>query len=288
MSLKSITSLTKNPSYVKWAIGCWSFFIAENFILSENRSTIISHVGDDNYHYVYGTCSTIAVSSIAYTYFRKLPLEPLRAVVPNSSFVLGVALQCFGWCVASQVVPKFQMPFSREITHDDNTQVLPQSPNVPEQTTSKWKVRCPFDFTHDNSSTSKDNDEHEHEPRGIDRISRHAGLWSMAFISAGHGILLPSIPKTIFFTMPMFVALIGGAHMDSRFKRGMGGSFNKIYEDQTSNIPMLAMAMGKQGSDAMLKLYDEGKGLNALFGVCVAVGISMRTRRKSALLSFQH
>merc|ERR1719253_38764 len=266
---------------IKWAVGSWGFFIAENFILSENRNLIISEIGDDNYHYAYGTCSTIAVSSIIYTYFRKLPIEPLRFVshaVPSSSLALGVILQSLGWCIASQVVPKFQIPVSREY----NTNISSNSNSPIAEPSAKWKVRCPFDFTHNSVTNNSNNDE---QPRGIDRISRHAGLWSMAFISAGHGILLPSIPKTIFFSMPMFVALLGGAHIDSRFQRGMGGSYDKLYQEQTSNIPFLAMVMGKQGSDALYKLCEEGKGLNALFGMCVAVGLVMRRRSVPAYAS---
>ena len=54
----------------RWAVGGWTFFIAENFLLSENRTWLIDEIGDDNYHLVYGFFSTVACSSIGYGYFK--------------------------------------------------------------------------------------------------------------------------------------------------------------------------------------------------------------------------
>ena len=62
-------------SALRWAVGGWSFFIAENLILSENRAHIIEALGDDeketNYHRVYGSLSTAATASILYAYVVK-------------------------------------------------------------------------------------------------------------------------------------------------------------------------------------------------------------------------
>ena len=70
-------------SALRWAVGGWSFFIAENLILSENRGRIIEALGDDeretNYHRLYGSFSTAATASILYAYVIKargaLPLQ---------------------------------------------------------------------------------------------------------------------------------------------------------------------------------------------------------------------
>ena len=71
MAASSSRALLSSTS-MKWAIGGWSFFIAENTILSENRTTLISNFGDDMYHICYGTLSTAAMSSVFYGYFKKV------------------------------------------------------------------------------------------------------------------------------------------------------------------------------------------------------------------------
>ena len=53
--------------------------------------------------------------------------------------------------------------------------------------------------------------------------------------------------------MPLAVAWIGGAHTDSRFRRGMGGTLEPEYDRQTSNIPFAAMITSQGGWDALLK-----------------------------------
>ena len=55
---------------VRWITFGWSAFLAENLILSHNRSTIIDNIGDDNYHHMYNTLSTLATASIAFGYFK--------------------------------------------------------------------------------------------------------------------------------------------------------------------------------------------------------------------------
>ena len=47
-----------------------SFFIAENFVISENRSWIIEKLGDEGYHMMFGTISTAAMASTAYGYYK--------------------------------------------------------------------------------------------------------------------------------------------------------------------------------------------------------------------------
>ena len=59
------------------------------------------------------------------------------------------------------------------------------------------------------------------------------------------------------------VALIGGAHSDSRYARGMGGNLTPEVAGKTSNVPFLAMLTGAQGDGAFSALATEAKGLNA-------------------------
>ena len=59
---------------VKLAVAGWAFFLAENVILSENRTKIIELLNDDKeesrYHMVYGTCSTVATGAILYSFVK--------------------------------------------------------------------------------------------------------------------------------------------------------------------------------------------------------------------------
>lgn len=55
---------------VRWIGGGWLAFLSENLILSHNRDVIISQIGDDNYHRMYNTLSSMACASILYGYIR--------------------------------------------------------------------------------------------------------------------------------------------------------------------------------------------------------------------------
>ena len=101
------------------------------------------------------------------------------------------------------------------------------------------------------------------EPRGVERISRHPGLWSFGLVGLGQAMIMPTVPLQVWWVGPAAVALLGGAHTDSRFRRGMGGSLPPEYECQTSNVPFLATLSGKQGGAAWSTLATELKPLNA-------------------------
>merc|ERR1712150_148548 len=145
-------------SNVKWAAGGWTFFIAENFILSENRSYIITQLGDDNYHYLYGLCSTAAVGSIAYGYQYKVKnqgpmLWKLGSKVPPSGKILSFACLACGFGLLSQTAPKLQIPLEiiagESLDKQQQEQRQKDSGNnnksidVSNAGSSKWKVRCP-------------------------------------------------------------------------------------------------------------------------------------------------
>jgi len=80
--------------------------------------------------------------------------------------------------------------------------------------------------------------------------------------------------------MPVLVALVGGSHQDYRYRRGMGGVLPEDMDRRTSNVPFVAMVTGAQEKggvgDAVGKMIDEAKGLNAAAAVAVAVGMALR------------
>jgi uncharacterized membrane protein len=254
---------------MRWAIGGWSFFIAENFILSENRTYLINNFGDNAYHYAYGTLSTAAMSSVFYGYFRKVKDAPpfiFKGPIPLGAKVASFICLSLGLGMASQIPPKLQIPvqFLKNSASDENTIATSAAAIEPIQDQVGWKVRCPFDFT-DNKDTNS-------PVHGLERISRHPGLWSFGLLGLGGAFLVPSLPQGVWLAMPSMVALIGGAHTDSRFRRGMGGELSEEYDRVTSNVPFVAMLSGSQGNviDVMKDFSSEIKPLNAALAVGTA------------------
>ena len=147
----------------------------------------------------------------------------------------------------------------------------------------QWKVRCPFDFTdsktkqlsNNNSNSNKNEPLSINDIHGMDRITRHPGLWSFGLIGLGSSFLSPCIPTKVYLSMPLLMALIGGHHQDSRFRRNIGGSFiSEEYDYLTSNVPFWAMISGKQGDDRLTLLSElcnkEIKGLNLALSMGMA------------------
>lgn len=272
----SASQLLTKPA-MRWAAGGWTFFIAENFILSENRTYLIENYGDDAYHYAYGTLSTAAMTSVFYGYFKKVKDAPpllWKGPVPFGAKVASFVCLSLGLGMASQIPPKIQIPV--EFVNNDNNNTIATSaaaqtavgpaPPIQGQGEEKggWKVRCPFDFT-DNKDTNS-------PVHGLERISRHPGLWSFGLLGLGSAFLVPSLPQRVWLAMPSMVALIGGAHTDSRFRRGMGGELSEEYDKVTSNVPFVAMLSGAQGNvmDVMNDFGSEIKPLNAAIAVGTA------------------
>ena len=65
-------------------------------------------------------------------------------------------------------------------------------------------------------------------------------------------------------------ALVGGAHMDSRHRRGMGGSLSVEREAKTSGVPFVALLRGRQ---AWAPLLDELKPVNSLLGLGASAAV---------------
>eukprot|EP00521_Asterionellopsis_glacialis_P014604 CAMPEP_0195294426 /NCGR_PEP_ID=MMETSP0707-20130614/14955_1 /TAXON_ID=33640 /ORGANISM="Asterionellopsis glacialis, Strain CCMP134" /LENGTH=347 /DNA_ID=CAMNT_0040355399 /DNA_START=563 /DNA_END=1603 /DNA_ORIENTATION=- len=325
-SSSSSCSRRTAASALKWAAGGWTFFIVENVVLSENRSWLIDTLGgEERYHGCYGVLSTGAMISVGYAFFRKLPLHSSTStsiphVLRPSRVGASLAFTSTGLIMASQAFPKLQIPLAYEYgTEDSNgassngdstttstttttttnssrttTGPLPP-PSLPSSTTGSWKVKCPFDFTDSKLKGNNDND--NAAPYGLERISRHPGLWSMAFMCAGQAMLAPTLPYQVWWSMPTLVAWIGGSHTDSRYRRGMGGTMDPLYDQQTSNIPFYALLTGKQSQQSQPQgqptpqdggvmetikkfLTEECKPLNAVLATMVATMFVMKRKTR--------
>jgi len=253
-------ALTKYPA-MRWAAGGWTFFIAENALLSENRTWLIHELGDERYHLVYGTLSTMATASIGYAYYsiRKMAMPPSLTLWTRAPPMLsapaigGFVFLSLGAVMASQAAPKMQIPVALV---DSNT------------SSKTLQVRCPFDF----SDKKSHHDESLLLPplQGIERITRHPGLWSLGLLGLGQACLASTLPQRIWWCGPAAVAWLGGWHTDSRFRRGMGGTLSPYYESQTSNVPFVAILSGRQGSGSWQGLVGDLKPLNATVAVAAS------------------
>lgn len=246
LALKSLLGSTQT----RLAAAGWVFFVAENAILSENRTALIAHLGDDNYHLLYGSFSTAATASIGYTYYKLKRLPVGRTIISTPNQVTAWAFLSLGLILASQALPKMQIPVTMSAASNG----------------TKMQVRCPFDFSDQKAAVDS------HQLRGMERITRHPGLWSFGLIGAGNAALQSHPALKLWWYGPAFVAWLGGSHSDSRFRRGMGGTLDPWYDSQTSNFPFVAMISGKQGrpSDAFAKLTQETKLMNAACAVAAA------------------
>eukprot|EP00980_Cylindrotheca_fusiformis_P025059 scaffold12982_cov129-Cylindrotheca_fusiformis.AAC.7 len=207
-------------------------------------------MGDVNYHYIYGTFSTAATASIGYGFYKlQKAIVPPNLIVWNKKppvpSALGAwAFMTLGVFLASQTLPKFQVP----VTIVDSKKV---------------QVRCPFDFTGKKTSENI-------EVYGTERITRHPGLWSLGCIGVGQSFVATSVPLRLWWLGPSFVAWLGGAHADSRFRRGLGGTMDPFFDSQTSNLPFWAVVSGKQGNGSVEALLKETKELNAAAAIAAS------------------
>ena len=259
-------------SALRWAVGGWSFFIAENLVLSENRGQIIEALGDDeretNYHRLYGSFSTVATASIIYAYVVKargaLPMQWVGGP-PAWRLVIGFGLQALGLTGMSQTLPRLQMPVRVASPSQD--------PLAPAAERPSFEIGCPFDFKPEEAAGPG--------PHGLSRVSRHPLFWSLAGVCLGAAAMVPSLPQAAWLAMPTAVALIGGAHSDSRHRRGVGGKLSPELDAVTSNAPFVALLSGAQGgvSASLSALASELKTSNALAGVGLAALWALRSRR---------
>ena len=242
----------------------WLGFITENVVLSENRTEIILSFGDDNYHRMYNTLSTVACGSIAYGFFRHGRGQgPILAYRSKASLFTGYVLQSLGVVGLSQMAPKFQLPFTKK------SEEVPSSGTISEvekaAPASSYALRCPMDF--------KPKDIPTDGIYGVDRVSRHASFWSFGITTLGYAMTTVFIPEVVMCAWPIVFAFIGTSHQDSRYRRGMGGSLSKEKDEKTSNIPFLALVTGRQQWEPLM---TEIKMENAALAMLVTTFTAFR------------
>lgn len=260
------TAVTYSWKGVKWIVGGYTAFIAENVILSENRGQIIANIGEESYHMLYNTLSTVATLSIAYGYVRHGRKQgPMFSHRSPTSRGLGIIFQSVGFIGLSQLLPEVQMPVTI-INGNVKAPLLSEhsQKNLAEEKYS-IKFNCPMDFKAFNSP--------HNGIFGLERVSRHPVFWMLSFSCLGPAFGTLYISEAVMFSLPTLVALIGTEHMDYRHRRGIGGCLSKEYEELTSNIPFLALILGRQ---SWTNLSKEMRWSNAAIALAIAAKLALK------------
>jgi uncharacterized membrane protein len=93
-------------------------------------------------------------------------------------------------------------------------------------------------------------------------------LFSYGLFSLSFALSSPYLSHLIMFGYPIVFSVLGGAHQDYRYRRGLGGQLTKEKDHKTSLIPFVALFQGKQ---SWKDLGEELKWLNASVGVIVSL-----------------
>lgn len=266
-------SVLPSTSYkgVYWILGSWIAFAAENVIVSENREYLISSFGDDNYHLLYNTLSTAACSSLIYGYIRYGRRQGPIMSKPNIvARIFGFGFQSLGFVGLSQLFPEIQLPvaFDRSVSGTAiDRPVSNQDPvHNPSSNGLSIRFKCPMDFKGYNNSQKND-------IFGIERISRHPVFWSMGFSCLGPAFRTIYLSEAAMFSFPIVMASIGTFHMDSRYRRHIGGYLSPKMERSTSNVPFLALLENRQ---SWTDLKKEMRWTNAGIAVAIALRLAIR------------
>jgi len=265
---------------VRFIAGGWTFFIAENLVLSENRETLVDRLGEAGYRNLYGSLSTVACASIAVGYIRfgrgqgpALWQSP-GALQQTAAFVV----QSAGLVGFSQLLPPLQLPVAVTRTptpvEEDRAHIHPPVGSDAAKSTQSiaaplgLQARCPIDFDHSRRLEGK-------EVSGMKMITRHPVLWSMAFCGLGSALGATLATEVCFGVFPAAMALIGGAHQDIRHRRS--GELSHERDKVTSHLPFAALLTGHQ---SWASLTDEIAWGNAGLACGLGALLSLRRRRR--------
>ncbi|CAD7941850.1 unnamed protein product [Amoebophrya sp. A120] len=253
---------------VRLILGGWLFFTVENLVLSENRQWIIAKAGDAGYHFLYNTGSTLSLGCIALGYLRHGRRQgPRLWQVTRTMRTASVVTSLLGAVGLAQVLPSLRNPISflgdllvPPVARDSGDDALqPES-----KAAARRASLCPMDFAADRERERQS--QQVTTVYGVRRITRHASLWSLALLSLGCALRTPFATEVCLFAGLLPCVCFLGWHMDSRFRRQLGGDMLSHHGADwplTSHIPFLAIVMGEQ---EFLPMLNEVKPTNT----CVA------------------
>ena len=89
----------------------------------------------------------------------------------------------------------------------------------------------------------------EEPARGILRVTRHPVQWGILLWAGAHLLARGDVKAAIFFGGFLLLSALGTALIDARKARGLGEDW-KRYASATSNLPLVAIAQGRNRFDA--------------------------------------
>ncbi|KAJ3090766.1 CAAX prenyl protease [Physocladia obscura] len=258
----------------------WTGFIAENVIVSEHRAELVAMLGSEKiYKAAYASLSTAACAATLWGYGAYGHRQGPRVKPAGHATRLAiVALQALGAAgLVHQYAPKLNLPLqlSKATIPQTNNN---QSSNQPSSQHSiqpasgsswNWSIACPIDFAYEKKQHTG--------LLGLQRITRHPQLFSLAFLSLGAALASPFLTARLLFTFPAVFAVIGGAHQDRRFVRD--GKWSQEFIDKTSLIPFVALVDGRQQWSV---LWNELKHVNIGVGAVGAIVFAFFRKSPSA------
>ena len=105
---------------------------------------------------------------------------------------------------------------------------------------------------------------------GLERVTRHPQFWSLGFLGLGCAAMTPFAGTAAAALGFPLVALVNGTHLDSRHRRGMGGSLSVEREAKTSGVPFVALLRGRQ---PWAPLLDELKPVNSVLAMGASAAV---------------
>jgi len=88
-------------------------------------------------------------------------------------------------------------------------------------------------------------DHHDGEPRGMERVSRHAFFAGMILFGTAHALLATRLTGTVFFGALAIFAVAGAWHQDGKLLALRGAPYARFVA-ATSTIPFVAILAGRQ------------------------------------------
>jgi uncharacterized membrane protein len=86
---------------------------------------------------------------------------------------------------------------------------------------------------------------HDGEPRGMERVSRHAFFSAMVLFGTAHALLATRLAGTVFFGGLAMFAAVGARHQDRKLLALRGAPYARFVA-ATSTIPFAAILAGRQ------------------------------------------
>ena len=288
--------------------GGWLFFVAENAVLSENRQVFIDRLGDRGYKSCYGLLSTCSLASVAYGLWRHGPGPRIRTVGPPS-LAIGSALTCVGLVGAFNLAPALANPLGDDFTGcpldlkavraEKATDVVGLERvtrcaeikftgafllnsrvdhHAIDATPARWRGSVgssPLDgasaaMRSPRNDLVKNYRVHPTHWLISTQVTRHPQFWSLGFLGLGCAAMTPFAGTAAAALGFPLVALVNGTHLDSRHRRGMGGSLSVEREAKTSGVPFVALLRGRQ---PWAPLLDELKPVNSVLAMGASAAV---------------